>query len=452
MENPQEVTFGYAPRTYQLSLEEGLVKKKRAIAVWHRRAGKDVCCWNILINRAFRRKGIYYYVFPTYRQGRKALWEAIDGTGKRMLEYIPKEILGGKISHTEMRITLANDSIIRVLGSDDYDSVRGTNPIGVVFSEYAYQNPAIWEQVIEPILRLNGGWALFNSTPYGKNHFYELFNYAQQHPDTWFTSVQTIADTGLMDESDLEELRKQGTPEETIHQEYLCSFTRGVEGTYYGKLLEDARKEGRIGVVPHDPYAQVHTVWDLGMSDATAIWVFQIVSNEIHLISYFEDSGKGLPHYISLINNSARENGWNIGNHYAPHDVQQRELTSGISRLEMARNLGIQFQIIPRTEFQAGIEAVRKVLPRCWFSELNCENGVKALEGYQKKYSEKDRCFSNTPLHNWASHGADAFRYLAIAYELLIGVKQLSLQEYRELKKKHGIFETEWKSQMPGYL
>lgn len=435
----QQLILSYTPRPYQLNLEKGLISKKRAIAIWHRRAGKDVACWNILIWQALQTRGIYYYIFPTYRQGRKALWEAIDSRGFRMLDYIPRECLGGKLSHTEMRITLSNGSIIRIVGSDDYDNVRGTNPIGVVLSEYAYQNPAIWDQVLEPILRLNGGWALFNSTPYGKNHFYSLYAYAKNHPEEWYSETVTIEDTGLLTEKDIDVLREQGIPEETIAQEYYCSFDRGVEGTYYGKPMMNARNEGRIGNVPFDPYTPVHTTWDLGMADACAIWWWQAVGKEIHFINYLEGSGESLQHYIKRVFDIGSERGYTYGNHYAPHDIQQRELGTGISRLDMARQLGIHFHVLQRTIFEAGIEATRKILPRCWFDQTNCKRGIQALEAYQKKWDEKNMCYSTQALHNWASHGSDAARYTAIAYELMLGATIMTLNEYRDMKKKYGL-------------
>lgn len=410
----QEIILNlYKPREYQFDLEQGLIKKKRAIAIFHRRAGKDLACWNILIRQALQKKGVYYYAFPTYKQARRSLWEAISNDGVRFLDYIPKPLLARPPINTEMKIDLINGSIIRFIGSDNYDDIRGTNPLGVVLSEYAYQRQEIWSMVLEPILRLNGGWALFNSTPYGKNHFYDLYQYALKHQKEWYVKLLTIEDTGLVKPEEIEELKKQGVSEEVLEQEYRCSFTRGVEGSYYARVINDIRIRGQIGQVLHDPYNKVYTSWDIGIGDSTAIWFFQVLrqGQEIHFIDYYEASGESLEHYAHVIDQYGVQKKYKYAEHFAPHDIKQRELGTGVTRLQLANDLGIEFTVIPIKSIETGIEIVRKLLPRCWFDETNCRQGLIALETYHKRYDAARKSYSDHPEHDCSSHGSDSFRY-----------------------------------------
>lgn len=408
----------YTPRDYQLPLFVAIDGGyKRVVCIWHRRAGKDLSLISLVAKKAFERVGAYYYFFPTYKQGRKILWEGADRDGVRFLARIPDELISRK-NDQEMMIELVNGSIIRVIGTDDINSIVGTNPIGCVFSEYSLQNPIAWD-FIRPILAENGGWAVFNYTPRGDNHGRALWRMAQKYPDQWFTQLLTVDDTGVIDPVMLAqekiEMNERTGSDALFLQEYYCSFDAPIEGSYYNAQMARAREEGRIGRVPVDPMLPVHTVWDLGVGDANATWFVQLVGAEIRLVDYIQGSGYGLDYYAQEL--QAKK--YNYGTHIAPHDIKVRELSTAKTRLDIAASLGINFSICPNVPRDDGINAARMIIPRCWFDEEKCEKGISALNSYQKVWDEDNKVFRNTPLHNWASNGADAFRYLAVAVDIL---------------------------------
>jgi hypothetical protein len=429
----------YIPRPWQANFETKIGERSRAFLLWARRHGKDIACWNYLILKAIQRRGSYYYLYPRQNQARKAIWEGMTSSGKRFLDYIPKELLAKDPNNSEMQITLINGSIIRILGSDNHDALRSSNPIGVVFSEYAFHHPNTWTGVVEPILQENKGWALFNTTPFGRNHAYELWQYAIQHPETWYTEKVTNDDSHIVSDKEFEEMKKRGVSEETIEQEYRCSFDRGVEGSYYARLLTQLRLDDKIKNVPKDDYAQVHTAWDLGFGDSTVIWFYQVCGNEIRVIDYYEQHGEGLPHYISVLEKKKADRKFIYGAHYVPHDAASGSFEIGMSRVKYANELGIKMTVLPREGVDMGIERVRKYLSKCYFDSKNCEYGLKCLENYRKSYNEKMKVYSEDPLHDWCSHGADAFRYLCQAHELYQTGGSDQLNEYRERKRMHGI-------------
>lgn len=408
--------YKYEPRDYQLPLLEAIDRDgfKRVVAVWHRRSGKDKTFINIVAKKMYERVGAYYYFFPTYNQGKKILWNGMDRDGFKFTDHIPKS-LRKRTDNTNMLIETENNSIFQVIGTDNIDSVVGTNPVGCVFSEYALQNPAAWDY-IRPILAENGGWALFNYTPRGKNHGFALFSMAKNDP-SWFVSHLTVDDTKAIPKEVLEQERKEITAKDgndaLYMQEYYCSFDVPIQGAYYGAQLVRAEKEGRITNVPYDPSIPVFTVWDLGIGDSTAIWFYQAVGQEIRFIDYYETSGEGLPHYAKVL----QERGYIYKDHHAPHDIEVREIGTGRSRIETARSLGINFQVAPKLSIEDGIEAGRNILNRCWFDEVKCEKGLSALRSYHKEYDETNAVFKNRPHHDWSSHGADAFRYFAVSFK-----------------------------------
>lgn len=418
----KEITLpAFTPRPYQLDFLHAMDNGcKRAVLVWHRRAGKEITCWNYMIRQALTdRKGSYCYFFPTTTLGRRILWDGANKDGKRFLDYIPKELIVSTNKQT-MSIELVNGSIIQIIGTESVINV-GINPIGCVFSEFSLQSPDAWN-FTRPILRENGGWAVFNFTPRGRNSAYELFTMAMREPD-WFCQRLTIAHTTredgrrvITDENIAKEL-SEGMSEHLIQQEYYCSFDLGVEGSFYAKLLAKAELEGRITNVPHEPHSLVDTFWDIGVGDSTAILFVQRCGREIHIIDCYEAQGEGLQHYISIIKSKADANGWNYGEHYAPHDIEVREFSSGArTRLQLAREMGLKFNIVPNIPIIDGIELGRGLFPRLWIDQKNCKHFLKAIENYQKSYNEKYNVYSDRPLHDWSSHVADAFRYMAVQY------------------------------------
>ena len=421
-QDPRSITlpYNYTPRDYQLPILEALDTGgyKRAVAVWHRRSGKDKTFLNYLFKSMYERVGAYYYFFPTYRQGRKVIWLGMDRLGMRFVDHFPKE-LRKRVNDAEMIIEAKNGSLFQVIGTDNIDAVVGANPVGCVFSEWALQDPSAWD-FIRPILAENNGWAIFNFTPRGKNHGWTLLETAREYPEFWYSEVLTVKDTKAVDPATLaqerrEIIRKDGN-DAFYQQEYMCSFEVPIQGAYYGAQMMLADEEKRITGVPYDQSALVHTAWDLGIDDSTSIWFFQIAGQELHFIDYYESSGEGLTHYISYM----KDKPYIYGKHYAPHDIKVRELGSGKSRLETARGLGVSFEVGKMLPIEDGIDAVRTVLNRCWFDKSKCAKGISALISYHKEWDEDNQVFKKKPEHDWSSHGADAFRTFATGYRQII--------------------------------
>jgi phage terminase large subunit len=401
---------GWKPREYQMPLWRYLEGGgKRAVVVAHRRWGKDSVACNFTATAAMQRVGLYWHLAPELSQVRKIVWDGIDRHGRRVIDQaFPKELRESS-NDNAMRIRLVNGSVWQAVGSDNIDSLVGSNPIGVVFSEYALANPQAWE-LMRPILSENGGWALFISTPRGENHFADLYNMAQKTPG-WFAELSTVADTGAISPEAIAQDRATGMPESLIKQEYYCSFQAGVAGAYFSEQMEKATEEGRITNVPWEPSLPVHTAWDLGLDDQTSIWFFQRLRQEIRLIDYLEDSGAALDHYTRELNRKP----YTYGDHFLPHDVEVRELGTGRSRRSMLRGLGLDVRVVPKLPVEDGINAVRSILPRCWFDADKCERGIKALRSYRTEFDAAAGTFKARPLHDWSCHAADAFRYLALS-------------------------------------
>lgn len=418
------VPHEFTPRPYQLPLLKALDSGfKRIIQVWHRRSGKDKVDFNYVIKEAARVKANYYYFAPTYSQGKKIIWDNIDNSGFKMLDHIPKA-LRKRVDNSNMLIELTNGSIIQVIGTDNIDSIVGTNPRICVFTEYSLQDPRAW-QYIRPILAANGGIAIFNFTPRGENHAYDLLRFAELHPEQWYVSKLGVTETKVLSDEILsqerEEMLSQTGDDALYQQEYMISFNAPVQGAYYGAHITKAEEDGRIGTVPYEEGLKVNTYWDLGVDDSMTIWFVQTVGKEIRIIDYLENSGEGMTFYIREL----QQKGYVYGEHYAPHDIRVRELTSGKSRLETARTLGIDFRIAPQLGIEDGIDAARRIFGRIWFDKVKCERGIAALKSYQKEFDEKNKVYKNHPLHNWASHGADAFRYFAVSYEEIVDTDPL---------------------------
>ena len=401
----------FTPRVYQLPIFDAIENKgyKRVLAVLARRAGKDICAWNLMIRAALKRIAVYYYIFPTYAQAKKVVWSSITNSGDNFLDYIPPSLVKSKNSQ-ELKIVLTNGSIIQLVGSNNVDSLVGTNPYGVVFSEFALQDPRAY-QFLRPVTVANDGWMLFISTPRGKNHLWEILQIAQQNPE-WFTYVRNVTETGHISLHEIEKERSEGLmSDDLIQQEYFCSFDMGVEGAFYSRYLDKMRLKGQIGDVPHEAGFKVHTAWDLGMRDSTTIIFFQTVGMSVRIIDCYENSKHGLEHYINVVNNK----GYTYGRHIAPHDIKVRELGTGMTRLEKARSLGISFIVAPDVGVIDGIESVRSCLSKVWIDEVKCAPLLKALENYRQEYDQKKKVYKANPLHDWSSHWADSMRYLAIS-------------------------------------
>jgi phage terminase large subunit len=405
------VDLTFQPRPYQIPLIKALNSGiKRAVFVAHRRAGKDILAFNWAIFQLLLNPGwTAFHILPTYNQAKKVIWDANTNESKRLLDYIPSEVIEAK-NGQEMKIRFTNGSLYQLIGSDNIDSLVGTNPKIIIFSEYAIQSPAAWEY-LRPILDVNKGYALFISTPRGKNHFYDLMCMARNNKD-WFCEILSIKDTGVLNEEDIDNIRSEGVSDELIQQEYYCSFNRGVEGSYYGRLVEKAREEGRICSVPYEPRSPVHTSWDIGFGDSTAITFWQEIGGEIRIIDFYENQGEGIAHYAKQIQSKP----YVYGTHYMPHDAGSGSIQTGRTLQDVAWEQGLKTTILSReTDIAIGIEAVRSLLSICFIDENKCKHLIKCLENYHKKFNDKTQAYSETPLHDYTSHAADSVRYMANA-------------------------------------
>jgi hypothetical protein len=377
--------------------------------VAHRRAGKTVARINKLIRAAAsceRENPRFGYLAPFFVQAKDIAWAYLKRYAAPILE------LGGKVNESELSVTFGhNGAVIRLYGAENAERLRGLYFDGLVADEAQDIPPSVLTQIILPALSDRKGWLDLSGTPKGWSNLLGVtYKRAQDDPD-WYCQVLKASDTGLIDEEELVRL-KRSMPENEYLQEFECSFDAAITGAYYAKELQDAESTGRISAVPYDPQLRVHTAWDLGVSDSTTIWFWQQVGREVRVIDYYEAAGHGLDHYARVLDGR----GYLYGKHWAPHDVAVRELGSGKSRIETAALLGINFEIAPNLPVEDGINAVRMLIPRCYFDAKKCAQGLDAIRQYRDKRDEK-RGISFGPLHDWTSHAADAFRYMAVSIQ-----------------------------------
>jgi phage terminase large subunit len=416
----------WQPRKYQLSawsaLENGI---KRALLVWHRRAGKDDVCLHFAATQVVQRVGNYWHMLPEYEQARKSVWNAINPhTGMRRIdEAFPKEIRKRTLDQS-MMIEFVNGATWQLVGSDNFNSLVGSPPIGVTASEWALANPSAWAY-LSPILRENGGWAVFITTPRGRNHVYKMAQGFKDNP-SWHVEIKNIEDTKALTKVQIQEALDEyiSTYGETqgrslFDQEYMCSFDAAVLGAFYAKEMSDAERGERIREVPYDPNLPVYTAWDIGYSDDTSIWFWQMAGGEIHVIDFYASNGHGVEHYVEVLN----KKGYNyakLGNKpflWLPHDARAKTFASGgKSTQEQFMAHGYSSRIVPELSLQDGINALRMMLPKMYFDRQKTFDGVESLKLYRREYDDDKKVFRDKPLHDWTSHAADAARYMAIAY------------------------------------
>lgn len=376
-------------------------QERWACVVAHRRAGKTVGCVQDLVKKSVEHKGReprFAYIAPTYTQAKDIAWSYL----KEFTAAIP----GIEKSESELSVTLPhNKARIRLYGAENYDRLRGLYLDGAIIDEAGDQDPRAWSEVIRPALSDRKGWATFIGTPKGRNEFYKKFLESQKSED-WFSVRLRASETGIIDPSELADARKTMT-QEAYEQEYECSFEAAIKGAYYAKEIELADKEGRLTRVPYDKAAPVIAAWDLGIGDSTAIWVGQFVGLEIHMLHYYENSGEGLDHYVDHINSLP----FKIGEHVLPHDAEAKELQTGKSRIQFLRQRGLNCRSLKAHAVDDGINAVRMNINKVWFDKDQCERGIDCLRMYRAEYNEKLQVLKPRPLHDWSSHGADAFRY-----------------------------------------
>lgn len=446
-----QLPHNWQPRPYQRKLwgyfEHG---GKRGIEIAHRRWGKDDVALHLTAVSVMKKPATYWHMLPEYSQARKAIWNAINPhTGiRRIDEAFPQEIRTSTNDH-EMFIRFINGGTYQVVGSDSYNSLVGTPPYGLIVSEWSRADPAAWAY-LAPILEENGGWALFITTPTGRNHAYTMYNMALQDP-AWFAEKQTVDDTGAMSPERIAVVRREYHAifgieggDALIEQEYYCSFSAPILGAIYAKWVDALDKAQRIKPDLYDPSLPVHTGWDLGYDDATAIWWFQVAPGEVRLIDYYETNGSDIQHYAEILAGrrividkrdmtTGRVTDWHFGEelsghehrqryeygrHYVPHDAAHKLLAAaGRSIVQQAYELGVKMSVIPSTSQQNSIAATRRMLEMT-FIDSRCARGIEALRNYKFEWDEDKKTFKSTPLHDWASHGCDAGEIVAQAWRL----------------------------------
>lgn len=402
----RRITLDYAPRHAFMPYHERT--QRWAVLVAHRRAGKTVACVNDLIKRAITcpiPRARYAYVAPFLSQAKEVAWEYI--------KLFAAPLIAEK-NESELWVELVNGARIRVHGADNPDRLRGAYLDGVILDEYADMRPGVWGEIIRPMLADRLGWATFIGTPKGKNDFWLVYEGSKSRPD-WFTVMLKASETGLLQEGELIDAAQDMTPEQYA-QEFECSFDAAILGAYYGHHVAEAERDGRVGAYPIDPALPVHTAWDLGIGDSTAIWMFQAAPDGLRVVDFIEDHGKGLPHYAAEL--SAR--GYTYGTDFVPHDARARELGTGRTRVETLVGLGRKPQLVPMQTVEDGINALRQVFARIRFHEETTSSGIEALRQYRRDYDEKTKAFKDRPRHDWTSHAADAARYMALAYREMV--------------------------------
>ena len=406
----------FTPRPYQerfmRAMDSGV---RKAMWVVHRRGGKDLTAMHQTVKMMFQRPGTYWHIFPSFAQGRKAIWEGFRKDEKRMMENVfpgfsdPKR--AGSIvkrkDEQQMSLELINGSIWRLMGSDRIEVV-GAGPAGVVFSEYAIANPRA-RNMIRPMLQENGGWEVYITTPRGKNHAKDLYDSAKSDPE-WFCELQTLFDTRAYDpEKTMAKERAEGMPEALIKQEYLCDWNAALVGSVWGDLVDALDGAGKLREFEHGR-ADVFTTWDLGFTDSTAIWFWQVTKDGIDLIDYYEEHGKPLSHYYDEV----EMRGYRYIKHWLPHDARQTTLAAGVSILnQMLHRWPGQVAVGPDLPLLDGVQAVRWMLQQDVRIHPRCREGIEAVRAYAYAYDEDKKVYTPRPVHNWSSHAADALRYTA---------------------------------------
>lgn len=401
MDGSKVILIPYAPRQQFLPYHKR--QQRFSVLVAHRRAGKTVACVNELIKGALtceRDKPRFAYIAPLFKQAKDVAWEYL----KEYTAVVPNR----QVNESELRVDLPNGGRIRLYGADNPDALRGIYLDGVILDEYADMRPSIWTEVLRPALSDRLGWATFIGTPKGHNDFFQKWK-DSEGDESWFRLMLKASETGIIHQKELEAARRDMSDDE-FAQEFECSFTAAVRGAYYAKDLEQAEKQGRICRVPVEK-VETNTAWDLGIDDATAIWFYQQIGKEVRLVDYYEASGVGLDHYASVL----KEKGYIYGKHFLPHDAEVKELGSGRSRVETLAGFGIRVEVVKMQRVEDGINAVRQLLPRCWFDVDRCKLGLDAMRLYRKDWDDKTQTFRLKPLHDWTSHAADAMRYLALS-------------------------------------
>jgi phage terminase large subunit len=440
---------GWKPRHYQqLGWDAFMSGINRLVYCWHRRAGKDEMALHMAAVYSQLAPGNIWHMLPNANQARKAIWEAVNPhTARRRIdEAFPMEIREST-RESDMFIRFKNGATWQVVGSDNFDSLVGSPPKMVVFSEYALANPNAWAY-LSPILDENGGLAVFISTPRGRNHFWKLVELCRTEPG-WYGDVVTVLDSGAISQEQVEKRRRELAAERgereadaLIAQEYYCDPDSSIPGAYFADLMAKAEQQGRIGDFSYNPSLPVGVACDLGIRDSSCFWFWQEPeAGKVRLIDFLECSGVGLDWIAKKI----REKPYVIGDFILPHDGNSQQLNAtGQSISDQLRVMGLNNRVQPRTlNKQLDIQALRKVLTTCEVvrvpvpdpgetlvdSRARMERGLSGLRSYQRKWNDNLKRFDDRPLHDWSSHICDA------ALTLAMGRSEMGiLQERKPIK------------------
>ncbi len=424
-----ELPWNWKPRWYQrdawTALRDGV---KNILIIAHRRWGKDDFALHGTACAQHERTGVYWHMLPEQAQARKAIWTAVDAhTGKRRIDMAFPKPIRRATRDQEMAIEFKGGSLWQVQGSDNYDSLVGSGPVGLVFSEWALADPNAYAY-LRPIMLENDGATLFISTPRGRNHAYRMYQAHRDDP-SWHVELQSALHTKLFTAEQLEAERLEyiTTYGPTIgqalfDQEYLCDFEAAIIGSVYGAELRKARIEKRITRVPYDREFPVWTAWDLGRSDNTSIWFIQVVGGEYRFIDFYTNTGEGMDHYVKVLQGEApcdlltgRKLDYRYAGHVMPHDAKGKRMEAKKSLDEQATSMGLKNVIVnAQVSTATGIAQGRLIFSRCYFDEEKCGHGLDALAQYRYNWIEKSWNLSTEPVHDWASHPADAFRAWAM--------------------------------------
>jgi len=410
------ITIPYTPRAAFLPFHNRA--KRWACLVCHRRAGKTVACINELIKAALTEKKKdcrFAYVAPQYSQAKDIAW----GYVKQFSGAIP----GVVYNESELRVDFPNGNRVRLYGTENESRLRGLYFDGVILDEYADIHPRVYDEIIRPLLVDRQGWAVFIGTPMGHNAFYDTHRKAigtftnadgsRFDNADWYSLVLKASTSGLIPLKELEDARKDMTDDSYL-QEFECSFEAAIKGAVFGQEMKKLEEDGRICSVPYDPISEVWTAWDLGIGDATAIWFAQQVGREVRIIDFYMARGAGIDHYVRIL----KDKPYNYARHLLPHDADKTELGSGISIIEQLKSLGVRnTRVVKKATLDEGIKFARLFLPKCVFDAKKCNEGIEALKIYRYEYDARTNENSKRPIHDWASHPADAFRYLAAGFK-----------------------------------
>lgn len=389
---------------------------RKAVWVAHRRSGKDVTCWQYIVEASIETVGTYFYCLPEFTHARRVIWEGMLNEGQRFVSLIPPEFVKSK-NESQMKIELVNNSIIQLVGSDQYDRLVGTNPKGIVFSEYSITHPMAW-QILRPILAANGGWVIFNGTPRGKNHFHDILCQAKADSD-WFWSVDTVGTTNVLTQETLEK-EKSEMDIDIFNQEYHCSFDAASKGAYYSEQIMLMREQNRICKVPYDPKLMVYTAFDPGDA-VTSIVFFQVLGKEIRYIDSEEFYSPSTEHIFTTLTQKK----YKYAKHFLPFDATVNKMALGMSFSAQLASMGLKdIQPLPQQQSKLeGIKLVQSKFAGMWIDASLEKKLVEPLSNYAPKFSETRNTYSQEPEHNWASHMSDAVRYSVIGIILFLDVK-----------------------------